>query len=141
MALVIATSLSRLLNMCSPSQQRIYADRSYQGKDTGFDLAKMLRWRWREVGGLEKLTGGRDFVLRPIWAGFSGHEHTRLSRSERETRTSDAPSRRSQRQAFKSRSPMHQDASSRYSPPGASSEMPLQQPAVTQRAEPLPLDW
>lgn len=121
-------------------QQKIYADRSYQGKDTGFDLAKMLRWRWREVGGLEKLTGSQDIVLRPVWAGFTGHEFTRMSRGDRETRQDDAPTRRSQRQAHKSRAPMQQPQS-RQSQPEAGSTMPLQQPASTQTVEPLPLDW
>ncbi|CAL5227400.1 g10355 [Coccomyxa viridis] len=139
-------SFEKLISRCERNgaydlMQRIYADRSYQGKDTGFDLAKMLRWRWREVGGLEKLTGGRNFVLRPIWAGFSSHEQSRLSRSEREFGHRDAPSRRSQRQAFQSRSPMHQEQSSRQHQPSAGNEMPLQQPPVTQKVEPLPLDW
>ena len=97
----------------------------------------MLRWRWREVGGLEKLTGGRDFVLRPIWAGFSGHEQSRMSRSVR-LGHNDAPTRRSQRQAFRS---SMQDQSSRQSQPSAVNELPLQQPPVTQKVEPLPLDW
>ena len=120
-------------------QQKIYEDRSYQGKDTGFDLAKMLRWRWREVGGLEKLTGSPDYVLRPVWAGFTGHEFTRMSRGDRETRQDDAPTRRSQRQ-LKSRAPMQQPQS-RQGQPEAGGTMPLQQPALTQTAEPLPLDW
>ena len=122
-----------------PLQQRIYAERSYQGKDTAFDLAKMLRWRWREVGGLEKLTGSPNFILRPVWAGFTSHEHSRMSRNDRETRQDDAPRWRTQRHAHRNTRAPTQQPESKQSQAG--SVTPLQQPALTQKTEAVPLDW
>jgi hypothetical protein len=44
-----------------------YAKAQRRGyKDTYVDLSKLLRWRWKDRGGMQVLTGSRVFTPRPI---------------------------------------------------------------------------
>lgn len=67
---------SNMLILVFASQEDVYKKRKYKSKDTSFDLAKMLRWRWREMGGIDVLTGNKEFSLRPIWVAMGGERES-----------------------------------------------------------------
>lgn len=137
-----ATSVQRCADSSCPLQEQIFTERKYQGKDTSFDLVKMLRWRWRELGGIEQLTGNHTFTLRPMWAGLPD-ERSRRNLQKRMQEGGDlAPGawqgdtqRLVQRQPLQSR-PLRQRQGKVKDDDGN-----LQQPPAKELYQPLPIDW
>ena len=132
---------SRMLILVFASQEDVYMKRKHKAKDTSFDLAKMLRWRWREMGGLDVLTGNKDFCLRPIWVAMGGERESQ-GNAEQHRRRSQGSRRPRQDRSQEGRRRQPQSRASQQDS-GNETHTPLPQRPGQAAAEfrPEPLDW
>ncbi|CAK0755485.1 hypothetical protein CVIRNUC_002378 [Coccomyxa viridis] len=106
--------------------EELYNSRQYQGRDTSFDMVKMLRWRWGELGGIERLAEAPDYRPRPMLPG--SHNERRRTELQRKDQRGMQPAAQQSRQ---------RQRSSSTPPPQEQVNVPL----AEAKFEPLPLDW
>ena len=114
------------LKLCVGAQEELYNSRQYQGRDTSFDMVKMLRWRWGELGGIERLAEAPDYRPRPMLPG----SHNERGRTELQRKDQRGMQPAAQQ-------PRQRQRSSSTPPPQEQVNVPLAEAKI----EPLPLDW